>query len=163
MQKILKVEFQDDDQEKKFPFVSLGKNKNNNFNVRVWLSSKLLYEIEGNCFIEFPMRNAKIFTTDKGSFVIKPEEGSVVHYLHIPCGFRGASNIEVLYEASKIVYFADLSFPEGDTGISTGCIVDKPLYSPLKYKYLRTGALYGGKEKGIRLVRHDGTEEELIL
>lgn len=163
MQKILKVEFADDDKDKKFPFISLGDNKNNNFNERVWLSTKLLYEINGNYFVEFPIRNTKIITTEKSNHVIKPERGFITHYLHIPCGFRGASNIEILYEVSNIVYFADLSFPEGDTGISTGCIVNKPLYRPLKYKYIRSGELYGGKNKGIRAVRHDGSEEELAL
>lgn len=159
MQKIFEVQFKAYDVEKKFPFIDIGNEIHDKPSLRVWLSTHLTYEIEGNHYTMFPLEDATINITDKQNFVIKPELGEIVQYLYVPCGFMGNSKIEILSPIISRINFNMFSFPEGITGVSNGCLVNLPKFKTLKYHWKRSGELYGQQGEGIKLVRQDGTEE----
>jgi len=106
----------------KYPYVD-DKNVNltNLSGVRgrlIYLSSRF---VNGNTVTlkrlnEFTARldNAKILKTEKGTLVIKYEEGSVLYVVEIPSGYRGSVNVEVVKGNCEISEI--LTSPRGSLG-----------------------------------------------
>jgi len=60
------------------------------------------------------LNNAKIVKTEKGTLVIKYEEGSTLYVIEIPSGYRGSVNVEVVNGDCQISEV--LTSPRGSLG-----------------------------------------------
>ncbi len=154
---------------KGFPYTDFGHETHGRTSFRLWLSYKLLTKVkdEGeeteHWEIDFPVQNARLHRTQKGNWVLRPEEGWVTFNLYCPEGYRGSGHIDVLRpsEYVSIPYYIYRS-PRGSCGIGMGLIVSVP-GSEVMYRWKRTGRLYGRPSQGITRVLADGTVEELDM
>ena len=90
----------------------------------------------------FPVRNAKISKTEKGSFVLRPDEQFMVHDVFVSCGYRGSSSlkiIEPLDVGTDSFPYCVYSSQTGSLGISDGALVNVLSGETLKIQYRRSG------------------------
>src|SRR5690606_22637867 len=95
---------------------------------RLWVSGRLVQkEVKFNrdfYFLEFPVVNAGIVKTEKGTLVLRPMEDAVVYNVLVPCGYRGGSSLEVVSPENAQVYrYEKYDSPLGNLGISQGGII----------------------------------------
>ena len=148
---------------KTFYFVDFGSEVHGRTSFRLWIHRSLVQksdEDEGE-FIEFPVKNSKVFITEKGNFVLRPAEGWTTWDVYIPCGYRGGSEFKVLEpEDAEFTTYKVYSSPLGATGISKGALVSAPT-DKIKIKWEKWGRLYGKPPKGISVYYADGKREEV--
>lgn len=156
----MEVSFRADENGKKFPFVDVGSEAHGRKSFRLWVAGRLVVESETSSpHISFPVKG-KIEKTGKGSLVLRPSEDHVTHNVFIRCGYRGGSRISILSpEGAQSWEYAIYSSQLGSTGVSSGMLVSLPSTLPLKYKWERTGRLYGGESEGITIVMPDGSSQ----
>jgi hypothetical protein len=144
-----------------FYYADIGSENHGRPTFILWVSSKLVQRNEEGEFIEFPIINARIYTTEKGNHILKPTEGWNVYYLYTPCGYRGESYIEVIEpQDAEILFFENWMSPRGNLGISRGALVSTASERVI-YKWKRTGRLYGSPSQGITFLYLDGKEETI--
>jgi len=154
------VSFKEDENGNKYPYVDVGNETHGRPSFRLWVSMKLVNKDKHDrYYLEFPLR-AEIFKTQKGSLVLRPSEDKMTFYVYASCGYRGHSEVQVLSE-----YFDDFDFysyhsPRGSLGVSHGKLVVAPA-KPLKWKWTRSGRLYGGAPQGITITMTDGKEKHI--
>lgn len=157
----MRVEFKEDERGNKYPYLDFGSEAHGRKSFRLWVSGRLLErDKEGRYVITFPKRKARIEKTPKGSLVLRPAEDTMVYNIFVPCGYRGSSRINILGECYEIFRYYKYSSPRGSLGISEGALVNAPDGKPLKYKWKRTGMLYGASPEGIMIVTPSGEERE---
>lgn len=162
MEKIY-VNFKEDEKGQKFYYQDFGSETHGKISFRLWVSSKLLTEDEKGKFFDIPLKNAKIEKTPKGNFVLKQGDG-VVYDVYVRSGYRGGSSFEILspkeFELFKYkIYHSQL----GSLGVSSGALVYIPKIEPLKYKWTRTGRLYGAPSQGITVITPEGEFKEFDM
>lgn len=146
-----------------FYFADIGSEVHDRKSFRLWISSSLVereekdgIEIE---FITLPQKGVDIKKTEKGTLVLKKGPNNLFD-IYVSSGYRGYSNFEVLSPTEMILPYAVYRSPRGNLGISKGALVlTKEPY--VKYKWQKTGRLYGDPEKGISIIYVDGKKEEL--
>lgn len=163
----MEIEYREDEQGRKFPFVDMGSETHGRTSFRLWVNGRFVQKgPDGNASIEFPVRNARIEKTEKGSFVLRPHNGSIVHDIFVHCGYRGSATIKILEpeipDDDVFEYSVYLS-QRGNLGIDEGMLVNCPADAPLKYRWERSGRLYGAPNEGIIIVMPDGTEHEIDM
>lgn len=159
--KVRKVSFREDEAGNKYPFVDFGSEVHGRISFRLWVSGRLLEkDEEGDYVITFPKRGAKIERTQKGSLVLRPSTDTMVYNIYVPCGYRGDSEITILSEHYEAFSYYIYHSPRGSLGVSKGMLVNAPEGIPLKYKWKRTGRLYGDPSEGITIVMPDGVEKQ---
>jgi len=157
----MRIKFKEDEKGQKFPYVEIGNESHNRASFRLWVSARLLTKKDDSYELTFPVQNAKIHRTAKGSLVLRPEEGWTVHQIYVPCGFRGESSLEILEpEGLETFEYRSYSSPRGNLGISTGALVNTETDQTVKYSWDRSGRLYGGASHGISILMPDGTVKE---
>src|SRR5690606_32106376 len=91
----LPVEYKETE-DKKFFYTDVGSETHGRSSFRLWVSGRLVQkEVKFNrdfYFLEFPVVNAGIVKTEKGTLVLRPMPGSVVYNVLVPCGYRGGSS-----------------------------------------------------------------------
>jgi len=158
----IKVNFREDETGKRYPFLDFGSELHGRKSFRLWVSGRLLQrDEEGNYFVVFPVRKAKIERTQKGSLVLRPSESMMVYNILVQCGYRGHSYFEILSEFSDsdIFRYEVYESPRGSLGVSEGALVNAPDGEPLKYRWKRTGRLYGKPSEGITIMMPSGEEK----
>lgn len=156
-----KVSFREDEVGNKYPFIDFGSETHGKKSFRLWISGRLLEkDEEGNYIITFPKRKAKIEETSKGSLVLRSAEDTMVYDVYVRCGYRGSSDLEILTEHGDIFQYWEYRSPRGNLGISKGVLVNAPDGQSLKYKWKRTGRLYGNSPEGITIIMPDGKTKE---
>jgi len=174
--------FKEDEEGRKFPFLDFGAEAHGRTSFRLWVSGRLVKhetvknydssnpinriiaeeigmpEKEEHYYIEFPMKNAKIFRTQRGNLVLRPNEGTTVFYVFVPCGYRGESEFEILSDYYELFPFEIYESPRGRLGISRGALVNAPT-APLVYRWERTGRLYGKPAEGVTIITPGGEEK----
>ena len=163
MEKI-RVYYKVDDKGSKFPYIDIGCEYHGKPSLRLWVSQLLVKtdpENPENEFITFPVEG-KVITTEKGSLVLKPSKENITYNIFVECGYRGSSNFEILEPNAQVyVYEYEVySSPLGSLGISRGALVVVPNHAVLKYKWKKTGRLYGRSSEGISIVYPDGKKED---
>jgi hypothetical protein len=147
---------------KTFYFKNYGDGYHGSIDFRLWINRKLVkVDEEGKEYIELPCENARIIKTEKGNLVLRSCEGWTVFNVGVECGYRGASNFEILEPQNcEIFKYEIYHSPVGSLGISTYGLVNSP--SPkIKVKWERSGRLYGRASKGIVICYADGRMEEI--
>ena len=148
-------------EDKEFYYVDVGQESHGRPSYRLWVSSHFVAQDEyGRPYIQFPTVHADIVVTEKGNKVLKPTSGMNVFYIFQECGYRGDSSIEILSPHEKAFKFLIFSSPVGSLGASEGYLVATK-ESFVKYRWKRTGRLYGSPSKGITAIYVDGKVEEL--
>lgn len=147
---------------KRFHFLDFGSGYHGRKNFRLWVNRQLVrHDEDGEPIIEFPVRDAQVLRTEKGSLVLKPSEGVTTFDLFVKCGYRGSASIEVLEPAPLVeLDYVVYESPAGSLGVSVGKLVCVR-GEKVKYRWERTGRLYGAPGEGISVVYADGRTEVL--
>lgn len=155
-----RVEFRTDEEGNRYPFLDIGSEGHGRPSFRLWVSGRLLQKgKDGKYYLSFPVLGARIFKTEKGNLVLRPADGWRVEYLYVECGFRGSSEIQILApEGLECFGFSIYHSPRGSLGVSEGMLVNAPQDEVMKFKWCRTGRLYGDSPEGITIVMPDGEE-----
>ena len=132
---------------KRFFYMDVGSEVHGRPSFRLWVSGRLVQEeIKDNQikhYLKFPVINAGIVRTEKGTLVLRPTQNTVTYNVLIPCGYRGGSSLEVVSpEMSQVYLYEEYSSPRGNLGVSQGAIIVAPLGS-IRVRWERTGRLYG--------------------
>lgn len=161
MKKEIPVSHRVDEQGNKYYYVDIGDEGHGKPSFRLWISAKLIIKDErGIEIIKFPVKDAKIFKTEKGTLILKPNQGTTVHYLFVQCGFRGGSSFKILEPAEHEIYrFYEYESPRGSLGMSTGALVVVNSNQIVKYKWSKSGRLYGKQPTGINIILPTGEEK----
>jgi len=181
----MKVAFRENERGRKFPFVDIGSETHGRISFRLWVNKRFIqphivnnhviydekterwYNIKNfqdGFEIVFPIHDARIEKTSKGSLVLRPCEGSTVHNIIVPCGYRGGASIDVISSSiddGDIFQYREYHSQRGNVGRDRGALVNCPSGIPLKYRWHRTGRLYGAQAEGVTIIMPDGTEKEI--
>lgn len=158
-----KISFKTDENGNKYPFLDIGSERHRRTSFRLWIEKELLSKSEGDYFIYFPIM-ATIETTNKGSLVLRARASDNYHTYDIlvKCGFRGGSEFDVLTPYKQKFDYKIYKSQVGSLGISDGAlIVSKE--PQVKYKWRKTGRLYGKKAYGLTILKSNGKEENFDL
>ena len=150
---------------KRFFYMDVGSEVHGRPSFRLWVSGRLVQEeIKDNQikhYLKFPVINAGIVRTEKGTPVLRPTQNTVTYNVLIPCGYRGGSSLEVVSpEMSQVYLYEEYSSPRGNLGVSQGAIIVAPLGS-IRVRWERIGRLYGSAPTGITKLYPDGREETI--
>jgi len=153
------VEFRVDEKGNKYPFVDVGSETHGRKSYRLWVSGRLVTEENGKHYLELPVLDAKIERTPKGSLVLRASNGWRVENIFVACGFRGYSEFEILEPQDVDVFgYKHYHSPRGNLGISNAALVNVPRAAVLKYRWKKSGRLYGAANEGINIIMPDGDE-----
>jgi hypothetical protein len=149
----------------RFYYADVGSEVHGRYSFRLWISGRLVKQVvdkDGNVtyLVTFPVKDAAIVRTEKGTLVLRPVPGKVTHNILVPCGYRGTSSIQVDDMAGVEVYtYYVYESPRGNLGISTGALIvanDVPVF----VNWSRSGRLYGVPDKGVLILYPDGDTYE---
>lgn len=139
----MKVEYREDEKGQKFPFVDVGSENHGRSSFRLWVASRLLTKNkDGIEELVFPVKNAKISKTEKGSFVMRPTDGYMVHDVFVHCGYRGSSSLKIIEPldiGTDSFPYCVYSSQIGSLGTSDGALVNVLSGKTLKIQYHRSG------------------------
>jgi len=143
-------------------FTDVGSGRHGRPSFRLWVNGNLVKtDDKGNPFIEFPVKDARIVKTGKGSYVLRPSPGWNVFDVGVEAGYRGTSTFRVLEpEETETFEYVIYHSPVGSLGISHYALINAHK-DRLKIKWERDGRLYGEPSEGITLYYSDGREESL--
>jgi len=150
---------------RQFFYGDIGSEAHGRPSFRLWVSGRLVQKETKDSqvyyFLKFPVINAGIVRTEKGTLVLRPAQDTVTYNVLVSCGYRGSSSFEVVSpEMTQVYLYEEYSSPLGNLGVSQGGIVVAPLGS-IKFKWERTGRLYGSAPTGITKLYPDGREETI--
>lgn len=154
-------------EDKKFFYLDVGSETHGRPSFRIWVSGRLVQrEVKFNrdfYFLTFPVLNAGIVQTEKGTLVLRPmPDDSVVYNVLVPCGYRGGSSLKVVSpEKAQVYRYEEYESPLGNLGISQGGIVVAP--GSIKVQWERRGRLYGEAPRGVTTIYSEGREETVDL
>jgi hypothetical protein len=147
---------------KTFYYVDLGRIR---YITRIWINSLYFIEdLKNKLDEEYNetigiLKNAKIEKTLKGNYVIKKGTNNIFFIL-VLCGYRGSSHIKVVSEYSNLIRFDYYHSENGKLGISEGVVVETP-QDNVKIEWQRDGRLYGEPDKGVSVIKVDGSVESI--
>ena len=132
-----------------FYYLDIGSEDHGKPSFRLWVSSKLITEsdiYENREVVKFPI-SALIHKTEKGNYVLRPDNEVTTFDILIHCGYRGRSEIEVVgnNDEQRMFYFVYES-PRGSCGVSTGVLVSTK--KEVEIRWARSGRLYGRDSEG---------------
>ena len=146
---------------KRFYFIDFGSEAHGRTSFRLWINRQLVKETDEGAELNFPVVNACIEKTQKGSYVLRPKQGYTTFDLFVPCGYRGSSELEILQpEPIILLNYYKYRSPRGSLGVGEGAVLSVK-GDTVYYKWHRYGRLYGSPPQGITIARADGTTEEL--
>lgn len=131
--------------------------------IKLWISSTFLQkDEEGRYYVQFPLKNARIFKTEKGTLVMRRNEGTMVYYVRVPGGFRGGADFEVLSPHFEVLKFKNFRSPKGAIGYDMGGLVVTPI-GEIKYKWIRGGRLHGLPPEGVTIITPEGKKIQEVV
>lgn len=155
-----RVSFKTDENGNKYPFLDIGSERHGKVSFRLWVEKELLSKSEGHYFVFFPIR-ATLEKTSKGSLVLRKSQKFYTYDILVECGFRGGSEFEVIVAHKRFDYKIYES-EVGSLGISAGALIVSEK-KQIKYKWRKTGRLYGKKAYGLTILKSNGESENFDL
>jgi hypothetical protein len=125
------------------------------FRLRVY--QNLIQKDGDNEFLEFPIRNARIYVTDKGTKILRPKKGWNVFYIFVPVGANEKSEVFIYYSDPK-AYSYKFLIQQENRGVSGGAIVCTRT-TEILYLWEKTGRAYKEPEKEYRIMDITGEEK----
>lgn len=120
--------------------------------LRVWVSRKLLHfeEPGEEPGIKFPLVNAVIETTQKGTLVLRPRDGYWTTIVRVEGGYRGGARVTDITPApAQSVEIVEWASPRGSLGYSILKIMTYPSHvTEFTVSWERDGRLYGEPPSG---------------
>ena len=145
---------------KTFYFLDVGEEEHGRPSFRLWINGQLVQSGDGDGeYISFPI-HGRIIRTEKGNYVLRPEQGWNTFRVGVPCGYRGTSTFEVLSKGAEVFPFESWMSPQGNLGISKYALVSIPS-DKVKVRWERDGRLYGDAPRGISIYYSDGKVEKV--
>lgn len=143
-----------------FYFIEVGSEAHGRISARLWVSARLVEDRGKEKAITFPAP-ARIERTPRGTIILKPSHDHLTYYVLVPCGYRGSSTVEVIEPTPvESIPFNIYRSPIGSLGISRGVLVVVPA-GPVRYRWTRSGRLYGSASRGITTLYPDGSSETI--
>ena len=151
--------------ERGYGYLELMSGSHDHKRTRVWVRNELIEPgpEENDEIRPFPVRDAWVYTTQKGSFVLRPRVGGVVYLVEVVSGYRGTAQIEKCAAPAGecIVVAAGHKYHSGQgaLGETAWALVNSD--GPIEVYARRTGRRIDQPEHAFRLTP-DGEREELI-
>ena len=146
--------------EKGFAYLNLGYAFHYKPTHRIWVNRRVIAELANKEILQFPLKHVAIKKTNKGNYVIVPDEINNVFYIELKCGYRGSSKIEITSEVNEVIESKGYQSEVGNLGVNKIVLVSTPL-KYVEFKWTRTGRLYGNPGNGKMRLNLDGTTIEL--
>lgn len=148
---------------KVFYYIDVGSEDHGRKSFRLWVAGSLIEreEKDGRAieFITLPREGVEVKKTEKGTLVLKKGPYNMFD-IFVPCGYRGGSSYEFLSPVELVLPYEVYRSERGSLGVSKGALVlTKEGY--VKYKWKRTGRLYGEPGQGVSIVYVDARIEEV--
>ncbi|MBD3195333.1 MAG: hypothetical protein GF317_09775 [Candidatus Lokiarchaeota archaeon] len=153
------VSFHTDEKGNKYPYVDIGKGRHSKIFFRLWISKELISESNNRHYIYFPIM-ATIEETDKESLVLKVSDKFTTYDIFVKCGFRGHGEFEILSPYKEKFDYKIYHSQLGNLGISGGALVTSS-ENTIKYRWEKSGRLYGKSNHGITIINQDGKVSEI--
>jgi hypothetical protein len=138
--------------ERGFYFIEIHHDIHSREIFRLWIHPYFIHkDEEGKEYVEFPLENAKIEITEKGSFVLRRKQGWIVWVIEWRSGYRGSANVEVLGDGVEVIKkIKVLHSPLGNLGETELVFFNIPQNVKAKVICKRTGRHVSEEErKGI--------------
>ena len=144
-----------------YRYIELRGGSHERYTLRIWVSNKIKLtptEVEGEMVLDFPITNAYITKTPKGSLVLHPGDGTVFFY-QCSSGYRGGASVDVINGGEIIGDIHRYHSPRGSLG-STHCVFINggPV---VEVRWHRSGRRVDQHTGVVRLTA-DGNVEEVI-
>jgi hypothetical protein len=152
--------------DKVFYFVDVGKEIHGKKSFRLWINRKLVPQPDKDGIIKmnFPIVGVKVIKTEKGNYVLRPQQGWWTSIFIKYSGYRGISKCEILSPKDIIsIPYKIFESPQGNLGISEGLLFSAPESEVVIIEWKRTGRLYGSEPKGTARLFPNGVIEEISL
>lgn len=148
---------------KGFAFIEWSYGAHDRYSKRVWVNNAIpvVTDDNGGENIEFPVQNARVQTTEKGNYVLKPGKGTV--FLHsVRSGYRGSASIELAEgQTGEIVFnISQLHSGLGSLGLTAVALMQSDGDS-IDVRWHCSGRRID-QTTGVTRLYADGRTEELI-
>ena len=129
----------------------------------IWVNRRLI-QYENECFFFTLGKGKRIKTTEKGNYVVVPDEEYSIFIIGWKSGYRGTSDYEIISGNVELeLPFEDWASPRGNLGVSTYALLSVHGDRVIA-KLTRTGRLYGdAPEKVVEYVAKEDMVEEREL
>ncbi len=101
---------------------------------------------------------SRLVRTEKGNYVIVPDENYFTAVVGWESGYRGSSEYELLVPTELELPYRVYRSERGSLGISTYALITAPVNSVVKAKLTRTGRTYGQPKKTVQVIRVEDGE-----
>jgi len=146
--------------ERGYAYLEFCAGSHDHIHTRIWLHNSLIQEDKT---INFPVMGAWIFTTEKGSLVMRPREGGVVYHATISSGYRGSAKIKTCSspdgECEVVATGQEYHSGQGALGETSWALVNSD--GPIEVYGYRSGRRIDENNVAFRLTP-DGEQEELV-
>jgi len=94
--------------------------------IRVWVRNKPVANGDEKEFpsIVFSLVGAKVKSPEKGTFILVPNEGTSVHIIWHPSGYRGTSNIDISGDCETVAKGKQFHSEQGALGETSWALVN---------------------------------------
>lgn len=139
-----------------FFFVEWFHGAHNLYTTLVWLHASLGAAHQN---LTFPVRNAQVFTTAKGGFVLRPAKGTVFLY-SVASGYRGTSGVEKVNNGELVTEWKSYHSGQGALGNTTFVLINGG-EAPVEVHWTKSGRRVA-QTSGIHRLTSDGEIEAVI-
>ena len=142
--------------ERGFGYIELVSGAHDHIKTRVWVHGSIACEET----IEFPVQNARVHSTEKGGYVLRPDTNSTVYWVSIPSGYRGDAGVERVENGEIVCGGKEFHSGQGSLGLTAWVVINGEKYINV-YGH-RSGRRVDDENVSIRYYK-DGEEEQLII
>ena len=107
--------------ERGYKFIKLFAGVHNVDTVPVWINKRIINPDDET--ISFPITSAKAIKTEKGNYVIVPDETCTTFLIRIPSGYRGWARIKEIRGGEVVLSGGELHSPRGSVGATAWALV----------------------------------------
>jgi hypothetical protein len=151
---VFDVNFKESDGKKFYYFIPVHLYGDNR---KVWISSKFVkFDEEFDKYIiDFPLKNATLAMTEKGTRKIVQGASTIVA-LRVEGGYRGDVAVKVRTPNVKFWEIIEYESPRGNLGENKILFIEFTEEEKIQIEYKKTGRLYGKAARGVIEVYRDG-------
>ena len=146
-----------------FKFIEIRHGIHDRKRLVIWINNRIPIEQTdgGDNRLHFPVQDAVITATEKGSLVMKPLAGSVVYNFESKSCYRGAASVEMVANGDIVADYSDLHSPTGSLGETHGVFINGYMATPVQVRWHKSGRRVS-EPTGVCQLTPDGAVEELI-
>lgn len=143
-----------------FKFIEFRYDSHDHKTLRLWLNNLIdTVTKDSKEFVQFPINDAKIHRTDKGTYVIRPSVGYHIYLVEIDSGYRGNAKIESVNNIDMVIRFEQFHSGQGNLGITACALVNGSDYIDVEWQ--RSGRRID-KTNGVTRYHSNGSTSEAL-